>query len=411
MQEFQVNKSITLRLEKENTLIYIAGERFRQCKYLLLNIQSNELQLLDGIESIDEGVEKLSVTQEGEDLKDVDITKETLFWAHCSNLQVWAENEYDTRLLHANLAFPLLKKLAEVGDHTAIRRIKEEIVKRFNSEIYSVQKYLVNEGYLDLLSKEELHSLIKLQSEVISELERIIQKDIKIDIRESPFDQSIVLKGGEIKWLILRDCQLKEVPKIISKLDSLERLDLSRNLIEIIPRWIEELPNLKHLNFSFNRLKVVPKYISQFKTLNYLILSNNHLKRLPQSIGELRRIYRLEIRNNQIEYLPESIGNISSLETLLIDGNKIKALPESIGNITSLKNLIIANNLISTIPSSIKRLKFLEEINLNNNRIKKVPQTLENLKNLRVIFLSGMNIKKNHGIIDKLKKRNVDIYF
>ena len=37
----------------------------------------------------------------------VDITPKQEFWAHCSNLQTWNENYYDTRLIHTNLAFPL----------------------------------------------------------------------------------------------------------------------------------------------------------------------------------------------------------------------------------------------------------------------------------------------------------------
>jgi hypothetical protein len=46
------------------------------------------------------------------------IPPEIRFWAHCSNLETWGENNYDTRLIHSNLAFPLLKKLTEAGDQT-----------------------------------------------------------------------------------------------------------------------------------------------------------------------------------------------------------------------------------------------------------------------------------------------------
>ena len=36
MKEFQINKLITVKLEERKTNIYIAGDKFRQCKYLLL---------------------------------------------------------------------------------------------------------------------------------------------------------------------------------------------------------------------------------------------------------------------------------------------------------------------------------------------------------------------------------------
>lgn len=73
MKEFQVNKYLTLRLENEDTIIYVAGQRFRQCKYLLLNIQIDDIQLLDEIESIEEAAERLDKSQEGEGLKEIEI--------------------------------------------------------------------------------------------------------------------------------------------------------------------------------------------------------------------------------------------------------------------------------------------------------------------------------------------------
>ncbi|HDZ18267.1 hypothetical protein LCGC14_0736600 [marine sediment metagenome] len=68
---------------------------------------------------------------------------------------MWAELESNTRLLHSNLAFPLLKKLTEVGDPLAKRVFKEEIAKRLESGYWPVIEFLKNEKYIDLLSREE----------------------------------------------------------------------------------------------------------------------------------------------------------------------------------------------------------------------------------------------------------------
>lgn len=59
MRKFQVNKYLSSRLVDENTIIYVAGELFSQCKYLLLNIKLDEIQFLDEIDSIDEASERL----------------------------------------------------------------------------------------------------------------------------------------------------------------------------------------------------------------------------------------------------------------------------------------------------------------------------------------------------------------
>jgi len=168
-KEFKVNDFITLKLEEGNTNIYVNGEPFDQCKYLMLNIPIEDTkrflslsltrEIFEDIESIDEVVEKLGWTYDGQEGVEYDIDPETEFWGHCSNLQAWYEHNYDTRLLHSNLSFPLLKELVEAGDTVAKKVFKEEIVKRFKSGFYNdnlpIITYLFPE-YFDYLEKNEL---------------------------------------------------------------------------------------------------------------------------------------------------------------------------------------------------------------------------------------------------------------
>ncbi len=160
MQEFKINDYISLKLESKKTVIYVAGEPFKQCKFLLLNIPIDEIKSFDEIESIDEAAEKLDRSMESK-REQIKIPPETEFWGHCSNLQVWVENDYNTRLLYSNLAFPLLKKLTEAGDPAAKRVFKEEIAKRFASGYIPVITYLAKKGYLNYLNKEEISTLFK----------------------------------------------------------------------------------------------------------------------------------------------------------------------------------------------------------------------------------------------------------
>ena len=69
----------------------------------------------------------------------------TEFWGHCSNLEVWNENDYDTRLLEKTLAFPLLKKLVRVRDKRAVKSFKLEVAERFEKGTDNVRQYLINE--------------------------------------------------------------------------------------------------------------------------------------------------------------------------------------------------------------------------------------------------------------------------
>ena len=140
MNPFKVNDYIELKLENGKTNVYVDGERFIQCKQLLLNIYPRkEGEEFDRIEPIDETEIK----------REHSLSPEEEFKGHCSNLQVWVENDYDTNLLHINLSFPLLKRLTEVGDQQARRVFKNEIYKRFAEGEEATIVSLIESDYLN----------------------------------------------------------------------------------------------------------------------------------------------------------------------------------------------------------------------------------------------------------------------
>ncbi len=142
--EFWVNVFLKLRLENGETEIYVGGKPFRQCKYLLLkeitgdDVLDYQRQVQKVVEemqytSVDEKAESYSTKLEGVEPSVFKIEPEEEFKAHCSSLQAFAENDYNTELLHSNLSFPLLKRLSEIGDPVAKIVFKEEILKRLNN--------------------------------------------------------------------------------------------------------------------------------------------------------------------------------------------------------------------------------------------------------------------------------------
>ena len=160
IKEFKVNEYITLKLEDDITNLYVNDDLFRQCKLLLLNIPTDEDS--GQIQSIDEAADNLGWSPFGQMAPDIrhKIPPETQFWAHCSNIQAWIENEYNTKILHHSIAFPLLKKLEEVGDSLAKVRFKEEVAERLESSTPQVLLFLIQEKYLEIFTTEELESLI-----------------------------------------------------------------------------------------------------------------------------------------------------------------------------------------------------------------------------------------------------------
>ncbi|GAG94234.1 unnamed protein product, partial [marine sediment metagenome] len=163
---FTVNEHLSLVLEGGKTNIYVGGRLFQQCKYLLFNIPIKDYDLVDQFGSIDQISERLSVDMDLVDnsLRVIFIPPEVEFWGHCSNLQAWYEQDYDTRLLHSSLAFPLLKELASLGDFLARRVFKEEIAKALKRGEERVLTALIDKGYLGFLSRDEFWSVYPSES-------------------------------------------------------------------------------------------------------------------------------------------------------------------------------------------------------------------------------------------------------
>ncbi len=159
IKEYIINDFLTLKLEYGKTNIYIKGKLFRQCMHLLLDIRLEDKERTDLIDSIDEASILLDSSLEDRNSSNIFIPSEVEFWGHCSNIQAWTENDYDTRLLHSNLAFPLLEELTLAGDSLANKVFKEEIAKRLGSDYIPVIEYLVVNGYIKYLSTEELQIL------------------------------------------------------------------------------------------------------------------------------------------------------------------------------------------------------------------------------------------------------------
>ena len=407
IKEFRVNDYITLKLENNKTNIYIKGELFQQCKYLLINIPVEQVSSFDKVDSIDDAAEMLDETLHEREPYIFKISPEAEFWAHSSNLQVWCEHKYDTRLLHSSLVFALLKKLYEKGDPLAKKKFKEEIVKRFIPGNLKIQQFLKMEGYLDILSKEELLSEVS-DSDIVFKLEQSLGQKLKINTPDYPNPKGIVIENAVITWLSLDNCGLIKVPEIMKELKSLKGLVLERNSLVSLPDWIGNFRELEYLDVSENQLESIPESIGYLKKLIKLELDHNKLRKIPESIGNLTKLEIFFLNENGIKELPESIGNLSMLKDLVLSTNLLEILPESIGNLSMLTSLAISSNLLKSLPESIGQLSSLWFLNMGENPIQKLPRSINDLQNLRTISLEGIDEDKWN--LTNYKKKILKIY-
>lgn len=441
-REFRVNDFITLRLIKDKTYIFVKDELFRHCKYLLIDIPRDKFKDFKNIESIDDATLKLDHALE-KSKGEVQIPAETEFWGHCSNLQVWAENQYDTRLLHSNIAFPLLKKLADVGDPFAKRVFKEEIAIRFSKSNESVIKYLIHQNYLDYFNKEEI-------SAIKSDLERYIVKQTKkkigdlVDNHElesflefilldeknlsfyvtHPFHLlteyrknirlGLIINNSHIKGLIMRNCGLKEISRPIINLKKLKSLYLTNNSLKHISNNILDLTELKQLFMDGNQLNSIPNSINQLNKLKKLNLDHNSIKKLPKGLTQLPQLESLSLWNNLIFNLPNKLGNLKNLKILGLSNNKLKLLSSSISQLTHLKTLDLSNNQLTAFPEILTGLGSLEYLWLNNNQLESLPDSILNMKSLKEFYLIN-NPLNNHSdvkirdILNQLKSNGTNV--
>lgn len=322
-EEFKINDYLSLKLEDSKTEIYIANKKFRQCKYLLLDIPVDDLSSFKQIDSVDEAAFKLNASFGAFSDSLAKIPPDTEFWGHCSNLQVWYEYDYDTRLIHRNIAFPILKKLTEAGDPLARKVFKKEIINRLQDSFLPVIWFLNDEGYFEYLTHEEMIRGLLIQEEVdtVFDIEYYLGKELEYisDFSETYDHQGFSVEDMRIKQLGLYECGLATLPDSIGTLSSLEYLDLENNQLNTLPESIGNLTKLEKLILTGNKLKTLPQSIGDLISLKKLVLKDNLLTTLPKSVGNLRNLELLVLSGNHMQYLPNSIKDLPQLKVLDLD--------------------------------------------------------------------------------------------
>ncbi len=241
---FKINEYLSLRLENNESIIYVKGKRFMHCKYLLLNLPLEKVTSVEDLQSIDEMADSLDSSLERFFFNEhnPNIPPEVEFWGHCSNLQVWYENNYNTGLLHSNLSFPLLKALTDAGDPQAQKMFADEIAKRFDSEYLPVMLYLIVNGYFSYLTLDQMESLEFFHKMADPELLQKIGSEIKAkDVMFQAFKDYLLNKKS------------KTVKELLSKAVMLRIFELEDEIDEMFELGMKSFPNNEELIFGYIR--------------------------------------------------------------------------------------------------------------------------------------------------------------
>ncbi|TYH82232.1 hypothetical protein ES332_D02G044900v1 [Gossypium tomentosum] len=266
-----------------------------------------------------------------------------------------------------------------------------------------------------------------LENEGFGKLSSTLSNLEILDLSFNYLNDSILLSLSELSSLRYLDLSINKLEgsshlrgfQLLSRLNNLETLDLSRNSFKnSILFHMRNLSSLKTLRLSGNQLKGRLDHIqglNNLTNLKYLDLSWNDIESISNKDGTQWRLTNLEeldlsgnlFRNNTISF-PQGL---SSLKSLTLYNNHLQGSLDTIGlsNLTNLKKLDLSGNQIESFQSfkgggSKLELTHLEELNLDGNLFNTSAfASLNKLSNLKSLSIRVNQLK---GSID-MKELNV----
>ncbi|WP_027292480.1 leucine-rich repeat domain-containing protein [Robinsoniella sp. KNHs210] len=187
----------------------------------------------------------------------------------------------------------------------------------------------------------------------------------------------------ELEEINLTGASITSLPKSITKLKKLTKLDLSQCLnLKSLPADIGGMSALTQLDLEvvlpdIGQISVLPDSIVNLTNLTELKAGQQQLKTLPDKIGEMSGLTAIYVEGNQLTQLPDSIGQLKNLGILHAQRNNLTEIPGSIGNL-SLGQLFLQGNQLTSLPKEISELEGSSwmgqvAIDLSNNKFKTVP--------------------------------------
>jgi Leucine-rich repeat (LRR) protein len=344
--------------------------------------------------------------------KNSGISAKTKFFVHCSNLQAWVENKYNSNMLHSNISFPLLRELYKNGDPLVKKIFKEEIAKRFTQGNQTVRKFLEKENYLTYLTPEEILTMFQeIKPESLSEemFFILIKKypcfeknnlEVKKYLQEEYcHGKHVVLNGlkhfvsyGKLSLRLFKIKSILEI-KGLNKLINLRELDLYKNEIPEIT-GLDALINLRKLFLQENKIKHIFG-LDKLTNLTTLCIEWNQVEEIS-GLDTLINLKNLDLRGNCIGEIKGS-ENLGRLERLCLNDNKITQIC-GLENLFNLRSLDLGNNRVKEI-GGLNSLGKLFYLNLSRNRIRNV-KGLGSLERLTLLDIGKNEIPK--GLLKQL---------
>ncbi len=218
------------------------------------------------------------------------MSPEEEFKGHCSNLQVWVENNYDTCLLHKNLAFPLLKKLSSVGDPVAKEVLVQEIVERFKSKSTSVQTFLIQQGFLSFLEAGYIEDLFQyvVDRQVFYSLAGHYKRseDLLLEIKAL----NLLVKADSINYTY----NMALANRYLRNNDTINAILVLRKFLTLYPNDEMSLFFLAHLYMFEKKINKTKKTLGRIKNPEFAYVKYRNLNELDRGMYKLLKLRKFD---------------------------------------------------------------------------------------------------------------------
>ncbi len=188
-----------------------------------------------------------------------------------------------------------------------------------------------------------------------------------------------------LEELYIRENQITGLRIGLNDFTRIDILDLGQNKIEEVHSGIQ-LPNLKWLMLDDNLLKEVPSFALKAKKIKTLNLNGNLIKQF--NLAEIsNRVERIDIGDNPIDQLVLR-SDYKKLETLILDWINLSnfdfnTLPRK------LEVLSLERCQLTEVPQAIHGLKKLNQLSLMHNEIEMLDLELQSFPKIKKCWVGG----------------------
>lgn len=162
-----------------------------------------------------------------------------------------------------------------------------EVIPNEIEYLGELKTFIANDNKLNLLPKEfyqlpQLRKVIlynnpKLQFD--SNLIKSKINEIDVSFCEDPSLLYFICQNPYLQIVVAKNCDIKEIPKNISQMQSLISLELANNKIENLPSELLSLKKLYGLGLLNNKISNITPILTNLQNLKVLDLRNNPVKR------------------------------------------------------------------------------------------------------------------------------------